>query len=194
MSLKSPNKLYCPTRSCVTATYIHIGINRNYGPILFNKLTFVDYVFQNKMLFIKTFYVYSSFGTVRLFIGHLFWCRRTTCQSSQRKGKGLGKKYWKKYLIFNQICKDNWGKLTQLHLCAGRFMHGHLFVFTMFQTCPNYHQDANYRPPTKLREGNIFSHVCLSVILFTGMSLLYWIPACHPLYRVLAHLDLIQFV
>ena len=106
--------------------------------------------------------MYSSFGTVRLFIGHLFWLRRTTCWSSQRKGKSLGKKYWKKYLIFNQICKDNWGKLTQLHLCVGRFMHGHLFVFTMFQTCPNYHQDANYRPPTKLREGNIFSHVCQS--------------------------------
>ena len=25
-----------------------------------------------------------------------------------------------------------------------------------------------YRPPTKLWEGNVFSHVCLSVCLFTG--------------------------
>ena len=25
-----------------------------------------------------------------------------------------------------------------------------------------------YRPPTKLQEGNVFSHVCLSVILSTG--------------------------
>ena len=62
----------------------------------------------------KTFYVYSSFGTARLFIGHLFSRRRITCWLSQRKGKGFGQLTLEKYLIFNQICEDNWRKWDEI--------------------------------------------------------------------------------
>ena len=59
-------------------------------------------------------------------------------------------------------------------------------VFAMFLCSANilflFHSPTFYCPPTKLPEGNVFSRVCLSVILFKEGGL--------SLYRALPSLDL----
>ena len=47
-----------------------------------------------------------------------------------------------------------------------------------------------YRMPTKLLEGNVFSHVCLSVILFTGEGSPTLYKAPSPAPRDMFNLDL----
>ena len=50
-------------------------------------------------------------------------------------------------------------------------------------TLTGYLSICCYRPPMKLREGNVFSRVCLSAILFTvggGLHMMHWISPPIP--------------
>ena len=102
--------------------------------------------------------------------------KKSFCVTSGGYGIFLGRRQLSKWvyyfaIIFAENCMKmkefgpKWCRIVELlnsplviyHLITSHFMH----ILDLSMT-------GNYRPPMKLQEGNVFSHVRLSVILFTG--------------------------